>query len=103
MKERLLLLKIISIFAKFVGNIRPKKSSLVSGNRPGENFFYHLTAHICQICMMIFIFCFKKTHTQTNKISQANLFVRIYVSSLQLTKVRALCFSTKKSAVRVVF
>ena len=53
--------------------------------------------------MRIYIFCFRKTHRQTKKFPVANLFVRIYVFSLQTIKDRALCFSTKKSAVRVVF
>ena len=53
--------------------------------------------------MRIYIFCFKKTHRQTKKFPVANLFVRIYVFSLQTIKDRALCFSTKKSTVRVVF
>ena len=48
-------------------------------------------------------FRFKKTHIQTKKFPLANLFVRIYVFSLQKIKDRALCFSTKKSTVRVVF
>ena len=53
--------------------------------------------------MIILIFFFKKTHTQTNKIPQANLFIQIYVFFLQTTNVRALYFSTQRSAVRVVF
>ena len=37
------------------------------------------------------------------KFPLANLFAQTYVFSLQKIKDRALCFSTKKSAVRVVF
>ena len=33
------------------------------------NFFYHLPARISRMCMRIYIFCFKKTHTQTKKVS----------------------------------
>ena len=51
--------------------------------------------------MRIYIFYFKKT--QTKKFPQANLFVQIYVFSLQKVKDRPPCFSTKKSAVRAVF
>ena len=40
---------------------RPKKS-LVSGNWPGDKFFYLLPACIGQMCMRVDIFCFKKTH-----------------------------------------
>ena len=46
---------------------------------------------------------FPKKLTQTKKFPLANLFARIYVFSLQTIKYRALCFSTKKGAVRVVF
>ena len=53
--------------------------------------------------MRIYIFCFEKTHTQIKKFPLANLFVRIYVFFPQKVKDRALCFSTKKNAVRVVF
>ena len=41
-----------------------KKSSLVSGNRPGE-FFLSLTRPSSRMCIRVYIFCFKKTHTQT--------------------------------------
>ena len=49
-------------------------------------------------------FLFQKTHThKQKKFALANLLVWIYVFSLQTIKDKALCFSTKKSAVRVVF
>ena len=67
------------------------------------NFFYHLPARISRMCMRTYIFCFKKRHKQTNKIPLANLFIQFYGFLLQTTKDRALCFSTKKSPVRVVF
>ena len=38
--------------------LRPKKSSLVSGNQPGENF-YHLPAHIVE-CESEYIFSVSK-------------------------------------------
>ena len=47
-------------------------------------------------------FLFQK-NTQTKKFPLANLFVQIYVFSLQKVKDRPPCFSTKKSAVRAVF
>ena len=36
--------------------------------------FYHLPAGISQMCMRIYIFCFKKTHT--NKKNSASKFIR---------------------------
>ena len=54
--------------------------------------------------MRKYIFRFKKTCTQTKKLPIAILFVQIRTFfSLETIKDRALCFSTKKSAVRVVF
>ena len=44
-----------------------------------------------------------KENSHTNTLTLANLYVRIYVFSLHTVKDRALCFSTKKNAVRVVF
>ena len=68
----------------------------------GGKFFYHLPARIRQICMRIYIFCFKK-YTLTN-ISTSNIIrTNLRFFSFQTTKDRALCFSTKKKAVRVVF
>ena len=48
--------------------LRPKRSSLVSENRPGH-FFYHSPApvNVHQMCIRIYIFNFKK---QTNKINK---------------------------------
>ena len=46
---------------------------------------------------------FQKTHTQTKAFPLANIFVRIYSFFLQKIKDMAFCFSTKKSAVGVVF
>ena len=66
------------------------------------NFFYLVPAHISRTRMRIYIFYFKK-YIQTKNFPLANLFVRIYVFFLQTIKYRALCFSTKKSAIRVVF
>ena len=86
------------------GIFRPKKKVdlfreigrvkfLLSPTRPHESNVYENIYFLFQ----------KKTHTQTKKLPLANLFVRIYVFSLQTITGRALCFSTKKSAVRVVF
>ena len=47
------------------------------------------------------MFFVSKKHTQTKKLSLANLLVRIYVFSLK--NQRTLYFSTKKSAFRVGF
>ena len=45
--------------------VKAKKSSLVSGNWPGEKNFYHLAMLIAK-CVSKYIFFFKKnTHTQT--------------------------------------
>ena len=54
------------------------------------------------MCLTIYIFCFNKTLTQTKIFPLANLFVQIYIFYLQKIKDRDFCFSTKKSAVRVV-
>ena len=54
------------------------------------------------MCVGIYIFVSKK-HTQTKKFPLANLFVGIYVFSLETIKDWALCCSTKKCAVRIVF
>ena len=43
---------------------KTKKSSLVSGNRRGENFFYHSPARTVE-CVSKYIF--QKTNKQTNK------------------------------------
>ena len=37
-------------------------------------FFYHLPARICRMCMRIYIFCFKKKHT--NKKKSTSKFIR---------------------------
>ena len=55
------------------------------------------------MCLGIYIFCFIKTHPQTKKFPQANLFVQISAFFPSAIKDRALCFAVKKSAVRVVF
>ena len=78
---------------------RPKKSSLVSGNRPGENFSYHLPARISRMCMRIYIFCLKK-NTYTNKKSHQQIYL---CECTFLIKDRGLSFSTRKSALRVLF
>ena len=55
-------------------NARPKKRSLVFGNRPGESFFYHLPARIAGSVSEDIFFVSKKppkkpthTHTQSKK------------------------------------
>ena len=69
-------------------HVRPKKSSLVSGNRLGE-FLYDLPVRICQMGIRINVFCFKKSTYTNKKFLLANLFARIYVFfSLQKIKDR---------------
>ena len=46
--------------------VKAKKSSLVSGNWPGEKNFYHLAMLIAK-CVSKYIFFFKKKHAHTNK------------------------------------
>ena len=80
-----------------------KISSLVFWKSTGWIFFYYLLACISQMCMRMYIFCFKK-YTHTNKKVSISLFVQIYVFfSFQKIKGKALCFSTKKRAVIVAF
>ena len=45
--------------------VRPKKSSLVSGNRPGEKKFYYSPVRIVECVSEYLFFIFKKQ--QTNK------------------------------------
>ena len=53
-----------------------KKSSLVSGNQPGETFF--ITYPPAQVkCVGEYTFFVSKKHTQTKKFPLAKLFVRI--------------------------
>ena len=83
-----------------MSRIRPKKVVLFSRNWLGWNF---LPARISQMWMRIYIFCFKKTYSQTKKISTSK-FIRTNLSFFPSENKRmALCFSTMKSAVRVVF
>ena len=48
-------------------------------------------------------FFFFQKNTHTNKQNSTSKFIQIYVFFLQTTNVRALYFSTQRSAVRVVF
>ena len=45
---------------KVNNNTRPKESSLVSGNQPGENFFFYYPTAEPNVCQNIYIFCFKR-------------------------------------------
>ena len=84
--------------------MRPKKSSLVCGNWLGKIFLSPTHPHKPNVYENIYFLFQKKKHIHTNKkISTSKLLVLIFVFSLQTIKDRALCFSTKKSAVRVVF
>ena len=64
---------------RFRGRGLGAKKVVLFRKSAGWKFFYHLPAHISQMCMRIYIFCFKKTHTQTKKFPLANLFVQIYI------------------------
>ena len=54
------------VFLKnFVNFVRPKKRSLVSGNRPGKNFIYHSLARLIQH-VSEYTFVILKNNKQTN-------------------------------------
>ena len=54
------------VFLKnFVNFVRPKKRSLVSGNRPGKNFIYHSLARLIQY-VSEYTFVILKNNKQTN-------------------------------------
>ena len=58
---------------------RPKKKLSCFWKSAMWKSFYHLPIRLSQMCMRIYIFCFKKhTHTRT-KLSLANLFVQMQV------------------------
>ena len=83
-------------------SLRPKKVVLLP-EICLVKIFYHLTARISQ-CMWEYIFFVSRKHTHKQK----NFHWQIYSYEftffpLQKIKDRALCFSTKKIAVRVVF
>ena len=60
--------------------------------------------HKSNVYENIYLLFLKKMQTQAKKFPLENLFVRIYVFFLWINKKgRALCFSTKKNAVSVVF
>ena len=81
---------------------RPKKVILFPKIDRVKNFLSTTRPHKSNVYENIFFVSKTHTHKQT-KFPLANLFVRIYVFSLQKIRDRGLCFSTKKSAVRVVF
>ena len=54
------------VFLKnFVNFVRPKKRSLVSGNRPGKNVIYHSLARLIQY-VSEYTFVILKNNKQTN-------------------------------------
>ena len=69
-----------------------KKGTLVSGNRPEVEFKWEYI-----------FFVSKKTHTNKKVSTSKFIGTNLRFFSLETTKGRALCFSTKESAVRVVF
>ena len=81
---------------------KAKKSNLFPEIGQVKSFLSPTRPHKSNVYENIY-FLFQKPHPQTKRFPLANLFVRIYVFSLQTIKDRVLCFSTKKSAVRVVF
>ena len=53
------------VFLKnFLNFVRPKKTSLVSANRPGKNFLYHSLARLIQ-CASEYTFVILKNNKQT--------------------------------------
>ena len=72
-----------------------KKSSLVSGYQPDENFLSSTHPHKSNVYENIF--CFKKTNTQTKKFPLANLFLQFYILfPSNNKKLRSLFFKKKK-------
>ena len=80
-------------FLLLLYRIRPKKVVLFP-EIGRVKFFLLPTVRISQMCMRIYIFCFKK-QTQTKKFPLANLFVGIYVFLLQSITDRAVKFMKK--------
>ena len=69
-----------------------------------KNFLSPTHPHKSNVYENIYLLFLKKMQTQAKKFPLENLFVRIYVFFLWNNKKgRALCFSTKKNAVSVVF
>ena len=69
-----------------------------------KNFLSPTRPHKSNVYENIYLLFLKKMQTQAKKFPLENLFVRIYVFFLWNNKKgRALCFSTKKNAVSVVF
>ena len=82
--------------------VKPKKKVVLFSEIGRVKTFYNQTARISRMCMRIYIFCFKKTHKQ--KKFHWPIYLHEYTFfPLQRIKDNALCFSIKKSAVRVVF
>ena len=90
--------------SEFLHNpLRPKRKVVLVPEIGRVKIFYHLPARISRMCMRIYIFFVSKNTHLNKKFSVANLLARTYVFSLQTIKERALCFSAKKSAVRIAF
>ena len=59
--------------------------------------FFHLPAHISRMRMRIYIFCFKKTHTETKK-SSTSKFIRtnLYFFPFKEYKTEMFVFQQRK-------
>ena len=83
--------------------VRPKKSGLVSGNRLDENCFISYPPASVE-CVWEYISFVSEKHTHKLKYFHWRIYSYEFTFlPLQTKKDRVLCFSIKKSAVRVVF
>ena len=57
--------------AKYLSLLAQKKISLVSGNQPGEIFFYHSSAHIVE-SVSEYIFLISEKKSNNNKKTKSN-------------------------------
>ena len=84
-------------------HFRPKKVILFPKIDRVKNFLSTTRPHKSNVYENIFFVSKTHTHTQTKKISTSKFICKNLRFSLQKIREKDLCFSTKKSAVRVVF
>ena len=84
---------------------RPKKKLSCFWKSAMWKSFYHLPIRLSQMCMRIYIFCFKKhTHTHTHKtFTSKSICTNVSFFPSKKKKDRAFCFSTKKELVQQFF
>ena len=83
---------------------KKKKKKIVLFPEVGRVEIFFTYPHTLVECVLEYIFFVSKKHTKKQKkVPIVNLFVQIYVFSLQRIQNRDVCFSAKKSSVRVVF